>query len=170
MHKSKVTQNPKICIKPLRFFDLIILCALKVHFWILRFFKDIKSQFSKANLGYLGTFLMGMLESKFALNNLNFKCYIQVFFIAFIGHIKSVGTFCPLPPTGIYVWPKVQAFRVKWNILCILTISIITGSVITKRGETVIIQTRRRIQLINYSTTAGSTLEGFPYLFTYTYI
>ena len=132
-------------------------------------FKDIKSQFSKANLGYLGTFLMGMLESKFALNNLNFKCYIQVFFIAFIGHIKSVGTFCP-PPTGIYVWPKVQAFRVKWNILCILTISIITGSVITKRGGTVILQTRRRIQLINYSTTAGSTLEGFPYLFTYTYI
>ena len=61
-------------------------------------FKDIKSQFSKANLGYLGTFLMGMLESKFALNNLNFKCYIQVFFIAFIGHIKSVGTFCPPPP------------------------------------------------------------------------
>ena len=99
MHKSKVTQNPKICIKPLRFFDL--------NFTI---FKDIKSQFSKANLGYLGTFLMGMLESKFALNNLNFKCYIQVFFIAFIGHIKSVGN---PPPTGIYVWPKVQAFRVK---------------------------------------------------------
>ena len=42
-------------------------------------FKDIKSQFSKANLGYLDTFLGGMLEAKLALNNLNFKCYIQFF-------------------------------------------------------------------------------------------
>ena len=32
MHKSKVVQNPKICSKPFEFFDLSILCALKVHF------------------------------------------------------------------------------------------------------------------------------------------
>ena len=32
MHKSKVAQNPKICRKPVEFFDLSILCALKVHF------------------------------------------------------------------------------------------------------------------------------------------
>ena len=89
MHNSKAAQSPK----PFGFFDLM--CPKK-HFFIT-IFKDIKSHFSKANLGYLGTFLMGMLESKFALNNLNFKCYIQVFFIAFIGHIKSVGTFCPPP-------------------------------------------------------------------------
>ena len=145
MHKSKNAQNPKIFRKPIGFFDLSILCALKVHFLIFT-----------------------MLESKFALNNLNFKCYIQVFFHSFYWAYKKCGYFLS-PPTGIYVWPKVQAFRVKWNILCILTISIITGSVITKRGGTVIIQTRRRIQLINYSTTAGSTLEGFPNLFTYTY-
>ena len=47
MHKSKVTQNPKICIKPLRFFDLIILCALKVHFWILRFLRILNHNFQR---------------------------------------------------------------------------------------------------------------------------
>ena len=55
MHKSKVAQNPKVCRKPIGFFDLSILCALKVHFLIFTIFKDIKSQFSKTNLGYLDT-------------------------------------------------------------------------------------------------------------------
>ena len=49
----------------------------------------VTSLFLKANLGYLDTFLGGILESKFALNNLNFKCYIQFFFVrARIGRKK----------------------------------------------------------------------------------
>ena len=99
MQKSKVAQNPKICRKPVEFFESSILCALKVHFLIFTIFKDKKSQFSKANLGYLDNFLGGMLESKLALNNLNFKCYIQFFFVrALIGQKNTVGTFY-LPPT-----------------------------------------------------------------------
>ena len=39
MHKSKVVQNPKICSKPFEFFDLSILCALKVHFLMFTIFK-----------------------------------------------------------------------------------------------------------------------------------
>ena len=39
-----------------------------------------------------------MLESKFALNNLNFKCYIQFFFVrARIGPKKWGGQFDPPP-------------------------------------------------------------------------
>ena len=51
----------------------------KSAFLILTIFKDIKLQFSKANLGHLDNFFGGMPESKLALNNLNFKCYIQGF-------------------------------------------------------------------------------------------
>ena len=42
MHKSKVAQNPKICRKPVEFFDLSILCALKVHLFDFYDFLRIK--------------------------------------------------------------------------------------------------------------------------------
>ena len=43
---------------------------------------DKKSQFSKPNLGTrVLKFLGGMLEAKLTLNNLNFKCYVQFFFV-----------------------------------------------------------------------------------------
>ena len=62
----------------------------------LRILNQLKFKFSKANLGYLDTFFGGMLESKFALNNLNFKCYIQFFFVrAQIGPKKWGGQFDP---------------------------------------------------------------------------
>ena len=61
------------------------------------FFKDIKSQFSKANLGYLDNFLGGMLESKLALNNLNLKCYIQFFGQTTHWAEKYWGHFLPPP-------------------------------------------------------------------------
>ena len=74
------------------------------------FLRIKKSQFSKANLGYLDKFFGGMLESKLALNNLNFKCYIQDFFVRpLIWQKNTVGTFCPLPV--IYVWPRVPSFK-----------------------------------------------------------
>ena len=60
MLKSKVAQNPTICRKPVWFFDLSILCALKVHFFDFdNFFKDKKSQFSKVNLGHIDKFFGG---------------------------------------------------------------------------------------------------------------
>ena len=45
------------------------------------FFKDIKSQFSKANLGYLEKFLRTLLKSILALNNLKRKVAFKIFLI-----------------------------------------------------------------------------------------
>ena len=43
------------------------------------FLRMFNCDFWNANLGYLQTFLRGMLESKLAQNNLNFKCSIKFF-------------------------------------------------------------------------------------------
>ena len=55
--------NPKIC----RFEHFVL---YKSVFLFSQFFKDIQSQFSKANLGYLDKFFVALLKSIFALNNL----------------------------------------------------------------------------------------------------
>ena len=52
---------------------------VRTFFDFYNLLKISNQKFSKANLGYLDTFFWGMLESKLALNNLNFKCYIQFF-------------------------------------------------------------------------------------------
>ena len=56
------------------------MCSKSAFFEFLTFLRIKKSQFSKANLGYLNNYLGGgMLESKLARNNLDFKCYVQFF-------------------------------------------------------------------------------------------
>ena len=74
------------------------------------FFKDKKSQFSNANLGYLDNFLGGMLESKLARNNLNFECYVHFFLSEHSLGRKIGGALCAPPPV-IYVWQKVPSFK-----------------------------------------------------------
>ena len=49
------------------FFDFYVFLRISNH------------KFSKANLGYLDTFFGDMLESNLALNNFDFKCYIEFF-------------------------------------------------------------------------------------------
>ena len=44
------------------------------------FWSMFNCDFWNANLGYLETFLRGMLEAKLAQNNLNFKCSFMFFF------------------------------------------------------------------------------------------
>ena len=51
------------------FFDFYVFLRISNH------------KFSKANLGYLDTFFGDMLESNLALNNFDFKCYIEFFFV-----------------------------------------------------------------------------------------
>ena len=83
------------------------MCSKSAFFDFCDFFKDKKSQFSKANFGYLDIFLGDMLESKWALNNLNFKCYI---FLSEheLDQKRGGGEFHP--PLMDLVWQKA-----KWN-------------------------------------------------------
>ena len=64
-------------------FYLSILCANITIFLIFAnfsiFWRMFNCDFWNANLGYLETFFRGMLESKLAQNNLNFKCYFKFY-------------------------------------------------------------------------------------------
>ena len=77
-------------------FYLSILCANITIFLIFAnfsiFWRMFNCNFWNANLGYLDTFLRGMLESKLTLNNFDFKCYIKFFFVrARFGPKTGVG-------------------------------------------------------------------------------
>ena len=75
------------------------MCSKSSFYDFYNFLRISNHEFSKANLGYLNTFLRGMLESKLALNNLNFKCYFQFFFVrARIGQKKWGVEFLTPPP------------------------------------------------------------------------
>merc|ERR1711942_96886 len=72
-----------------------------------------KSQFSKANLGYLDKFLGGKLEAKLALNNLNFKCCVQFFLSEHSLGRKIRGALCA-PSQSFMFGKKCRPLRVKF--------------------------------------------------------
>ena len=55
------------------------MCSKSAFFDFYVFLRISNHKFSKANLGYLDTFFGDMLESNLALNNFDFKCYIEFF-------------------------------------------------------------------------------------------
>ena len=79
------------------------------------FLRKKKSQFSKANLGYLDEFFGGMLEAKLALNNLNFKFYVQFFLSEHSLGRKIGGALCA-PPQSFMFGKKCRPLRVKLTI------------------------------------------------------
>ena len=52
-----------------------------------------------------------MLKSKLALNNLNFKCYVQFFFTEHSLDRKILWALSAPHPLVIYVWQKVRSFK-----------------------------------------------------------
>ena len=83
-------------------FHLSILYANFTFFSIFTNFSIFWSMFNcdfwNANLGYLETFLRGMLEAKLAQNNLNFKCSFMFFLVrARFGPKTGGGRISPPP-------------------------------------------------------------------------